>query len=127
VVITHGWPGSIVEFLKVVEPLTDPVAHGGRADDAFHVVCPSLPGYGFSDRPAEPGWGVERTGRAWTTLMARLGYQRYGAQGGDWGSMVSTAVALHDPHHCVALHLNMPVAAPDPDTMADLTPEEQAA
>src|SRR4029079_12023936 len=85
-VITHGWPGSIVEFHKVIAPLTDPTAHGGEASDAFHVVCPSLPGYGFSDKPASAGWGVERIGLAWTHLMARLGYDRYGAQGGDWGA-----------------------------------------
>jgi pimeloyl-ACP methyl ester carboxylesterase len=82
-VLTHGWPGSVVEFLKVIGPLTDPVAHGGEAGDAFHVVCPSLPGYGFSDKPDRPGWGVERIARAWAALMARLGYDRYGAQGGD--------------------------------------------
>ena len=107
-VITHGWPGSIVEFLKVIEPLTDPTAHGGEAGDAFHVVCPSLPGYGFSDKPARAGWNVERIGRAWAALMARLGYGRYVAQGGDWGAMVTTAVGLQDPEHCAAIHLNMP-------------------
>ena len=84
--ITHGWPGSIVEFHKVIEPLTNPTAIGGDAADAFHVVCPSLPGYGFSGKPTRTGWGVERIAEAWTALMARLGYDRYGAQGGDWGS-----------------------------------------
>ena len=84
-VLTHGWPGSVVEFLDVVGPLTDPTAHGGDAADAFHVVCPSLPGYGFSDRPTAPGWNVERIARAWAELMARLGYDRYGAQGGEIG------------------------------------------
>src|SRR5438874_5268590 len=82
VVLTHGWPGSVIEFLDVIGPLTDPTAHGGDASDAFHVVCPSLPGYGFSDKPARTGWNIERIARAWTELMARLGYVRYGAQGG---------------------------------------------
>jgi pimeloyl-ACP methyl ester carboxylesterase len=112
IVITHGWPGSVVEFLKVIGPLTDPTAHGGEASDAFHVVCPSLPGYGFSDKPARAGWGVERIARAWAELMARLGYDRYGAQGGDWGSMVTTSIGEQDPDHVVGIHLNMPVAAP---------------
>ena len=89
-VLTHGWPGSVVEFLKVIGPLTDPAAHGGDPADAFHVVCPSLPGYGFSGKPAAPGWGVERIADAWDELMARLGYDRYGAQGGDWGAVVTT-------------------------------------
>nr|WP_218008129.1 epoxide hydrolase [Herbidospora sakaeratensis] len=88
-VLTHGWPGSIVEFLKVIGPLTDPPAHGGDAADAFHVVCPSLPGYGSSDKPAGTGWGVERIAAAWVGLMARLRYDRYGAQGGDWGTRAS--------------------------------------
>ena len=90
--ITHGWPGSIVEFHKVIEPLTDPVAFGGDAADAFHVVAPSLPGFAFSGKPTRAGWGVERIGAAWATLMARLGYDRYVAQGGDWGSAVTTEV-----------------------------------
>jgi pimeloyl-ACP methyl ester carboxylesterase len=125
VVITHGWPGSVIEFLKVIGPLTDPVAHGGDAGDAFHVVCPSLPGYGYSDRPAEPGWNADRTAKAWQVLMDQLGYARYGAQGGDWGSFVSTLLAVHDPDHCAALHLNMPIAPPDPATMEDLTDAEK--
>lgn len=125
IVITHGWPGSVVEFLKVIGPLTDPVAHGGDAADAFHVVCPSLPGYGFSAKPTEPGWGRDRIAGAWAQLMARLGYDRYAAQGGDWGSMVTTAVAATDAAHLVGIHLNMPIVLPDPETMADLTPSEQ--
>jgi hypothetical protein len=91
-VMTHGWPGSIVEFTRVIGPLADPVAHGGVRSDAFHVVCPSLPGYGFSDRPREPGWGIERTARTWTALMERLGYSRFAAQGSDWGTSVSTSI-----------------------------------
>ena len=90
--ITHGWPGSVVEFHKVIEPLSNPTAHGGRAEDAFHVVCPSLPGFGFSGKPTGTGWGVDRIATAWATLMARLGYARYAAQGGDWGSAVTTAI-----------------------------------
>ena len=90
-IITHGWPGSVVEFHKVIEPLVDPVAHGGSASDAFHVVCPSLPGFGFSGKPTTAGWGVDRIAKAWAVLMDRLGYAHYGAQGGDWGSAVTTA------------------------------------
>lgn len=125
--ITHGWPGSIVEFLEAIEPLTDPTSHGGEARDAFHVVCPSLPGYGFSDKPARAGWNVDRIGRAWAALMARLGYSRYVAQGGDWGAMVTTAVGLQDREHCAAIHLNMPIAAPDPATLGSLSEREQGA
>jgi pimeloyl-ACP methyl ester carboxylesterase len=113
--ITHGWPGSVVEFLEVIGPLTDPAAHGGDPADAFHVVCPSLPGYGFSDRPAETGWGPRRIASAWAELMARLGYERYGAQGGDWGAAVTTALAALDAPHLAGIHLNMVVAGPDPD------------
>ena len=126
-VITHGWPGSVVEFHKVIGPLTDPVAHGGDPADAFHVVCPSLPGYGWSDKPERTGWNVDRIGRAWAELMARLGYDRYGAQGGDWGSMVTSAVGRDDAGHVAGIHLNMPIAAPDPATFEDLTEGEQRA
>ena len=126
-VLTHGWPGSVVEFLKVVGPLSDPVAHGGEAADAFHVVCPSLPGYGFSDKPARPGWGVPHIAKAWAELMRRLGYERYGAQGGDWGSAVTTALGQHDPEHCVGIHLNMVPAGPGRSSAEDLTPQETAA
>jgi pimeloyl-ACP methyl ester carboxylesterase len=126
-IMTHGWPGSIVEFQKVIGPLVDPPAHGGDARDAFHVVCPSLPGYGFSDKPARKGWNVERIGHAWAVLMQRLGYARYVAQGGDWGSVVTTMIGLQDPAHCAAIHLNMVIAAPDPATMNDLTEREKAA
>jgi pimeloyl-ACP methyl ester carboxylesterase len=126
-VITHGWPGSIVEFLKVIEPLTDPTAHGGTPADAFHVVCPSLPGYGFSDKPEQPGWGVERIAASWTQLMARLGYRRYGAQGSDWGTSISASIGQQDPEHVVGIHLTPPLAPPDPATFADLTAGERAA
>ncbi|HYK30838.1 MAG TPA: epoxide hydrolase [Streptosporangiaceae bacterium] len=126
-VITHGWPGSVVEFCKVIEPLTDPVAHGGQADDAFHLVCPSLPGYAFSGKPSRPGWGTARTADAWDALMTGLGYHRYGAQGGDWGAQVTTGLAMRHPGHLVGIHLNMPIVIPDPATMNDLTEAEQAA
>jgi len=109
--ITHGWPGSVVEFHKVIEPLTDPTAHGGDAADAFHVVAPSLPGFGFSGKPTETGWGVEKIGEVWATLMDRLGYDRYVAQGGDWGSAVTTAVGAQDPDHCAAIHLTLAMGA----------------
>ncbi len=127
IVITHGWPGSIVEFQKVIGPLTDPTAHGGDAADAFHVVCPSLPGYGFSDKPGRAGTGVERIAELWDALMLRLGYPRYVAQGGDWGAMVTTTIGLQDRGHCKAIHLNMPVAPPDPETLGDLTEREKEA
>jgi epoxide hydrolase len=126
-VITHGWPGSIVEFLKVIRPLADPTTFGGHAADAFHVVCPSLPGYGFSDKPAQQGWTVGRIAGAWTRLMARLGYERYGAQGGDWGTSISTSIGQQDPDHVVGIHLTPPIAAPDPATFDDLTAAERMA
>ena len=124
-VITHGWPGSVVEFLKVIGPLTDPTAHGGSASDAFHVVAPSLPGYGWSDKPTETGWGVERIAAAWTSLMGTLGYERFGAQGGDWGSMVTAAIGANHAAHVAGIHLNMAIALPN--TMEDLTEAEQSA
>jgi pimeloyl-ACP methyl ester carboxylesterase len=126
-VLTHGWPGSVVEFLDVLGPLTDPAAHGGDPGDAFHVVCPSLPGYGFSDKPAGPGWGVERIAAAWAEVMARLGYDRYGAAGGDWGTTISTLLAQRDRAHVAGILVVPPLAAPDPATQADRTPAELAA
>jgi epoxide hydrolase len=126
-VITHGWPGSIVEFHKVIEPLTNPAAHGADPADAFHVVCPSLPGYGFSDKPARSGWNIQRIAAAWSQLMPRLGYQRYAAQGGDWGAVVTTFIGIMDPANCVGIHLNMPIAPPDPAAANDLTEKEKSA
>ncbi|HVN02710.1 MAG TPA: alpha/beta fold hydrolase [Caulobacteraceae bacterium] len=126
--LTHGWPGSVVEFMKVIGPLTDPTAHGGSADDAFHIVAPSLPGFGFSDKPARHGWGVPRIAGAWIQLMARLGYDRWVAQGGDWGSAVTTAIGLFRPPACAAIHLNMPWVFPTPEELKQpLTEAEQAA
>lgn len=126
-IMTHGWPGSIVEFQKVIEPLSNPVAHGGNAEDAFHIVCPSLPGYGFSDKPKETGWNIEKIADTFATLMARLGYDEYLAQGGDWGAMVTTCIGGQDPAHCQGIHLNMPIAPPTPESMDNLTELEQAA
>ena len=118
--VTHGWPGSIVEFTKIIGPLTDPVASGGRADDAFDLVMPSLPGFGFSGKPAAPGYDPARIAVMQAKLMARLGYRRYGAQGGDWGAIVNTQLALADAPHLAGLHLNMctaaaPAAGSDPN------------
>jgi len=126
-VMTHGWPGSIVEFQKVIEPLTNPTAHGGNAEDAFHLVCPSLPGYGFSDKPTDTGWGVGKIADTWDTLMKRLGYDKYLAQGGDWGSMVTTCVGGQHPDSCMGIHLNMAIAPPTEESMSDLTELEQSA
>jgi pimeloyl-ACP methyl ester carboxylesterase len=124
-VITHGWPGSVVEFLDAIPRLTHPEDHGGRAEDAFHVVAPSLPGYGFSEPTRARGWNPERIARAWIELMDRLGYARYGAQGGDWGAQVTTRIGGFDPEHCAAIHLNMPLAPP-PSDPGPLTDDEQA-
>ena len=126
-VLTHGWPGSIVEFLKIIGPLSDPASHGGTDADAFHLVIPAIPGYGFSDKPAKNGWGVERIAGAWSTLMARLGYDRYFAQGGDWGSMITTSIGIQDTAHCRGLHTNMPVVFPPPEMLAELTDQERDA
>ena len=123
--LTHGWPGSIVEFLDVIPRLTDPEVHDGRAADAFHVIAPSLPGYGFSELTRTRGWDVRRVAEAFVELMRRLGYTRYGAQGGDWGAQVATRIGALDPAHCAAIHLNMPIAD-RPDDPAPLTEEEKA-
>ena len=136
VIVTHGWPGSIVEQLKIVEPLTDPTAYGGTAEDAFHVVIPSIPGYGFSERPTQAGWNPPRIVNAWITLMKRLGYERFVAQGGDWGALITEIMGAVAPPELVAIHTNMPSTAP-PEIFqalrdgegppANLTPEERRA
>jgi pimeloyl-ACP methyl ester carboxylesterase len=126
-IISHGWPGSVAEFHKVIDALADPTAHGGNAQDAFHIVAPSLPGYGFSGKPANVGTSVKKIGLMWGQLMARLGYGRYVAQGGDWGSIITQSMGQTQTEHCAGIHINMPIVAPDPDTMDSLTPLEQSA
>lgn len=126
-IITHGWPGSVIEFRKIIGPLTDPTAHGGRARDAFHVVAPSLPGYGFSGKPTESGWNADRTARAWGELMRRLGYDRYVAQGGDWGAFVTTALAQQGSTGLAGIHLNFPLVVPDPIPTEGLSAAEERA
>jgi pimeloyl-ACP methyl ester carboxylesterase len=111
-VVNHGWPGSVIEQLKIIDPLVNPTAHGGSASDAFHVVIPSMPGYGFSGKPTSTGWGPERMGRAWAELMQRLGYARYVAQGGDWGAFVVDQMGLLAPAGLLAVHTNMPATVP---------------
>ncbi len=112
VIITHGWPGSVIELLKVIDPLTNPTAHGSSASDAFHVVIPSIPGYGYSDKPRETGWGPDRIARAWVELMKRLGYTRFVAQGGDWGAIITDVMAVQEPPGLLGMHTNMPGVVP---------------
>jgi len=128
-IITHGWPGSVVEFIDVIGPLVDPRAHGGDAADAFHVVAPSIPGYGFSGPPTEAGWDVSRVGRAWSELMSRLGYHRYGAQGGDWGSAISQHLGRIDPARVIGIHLNLLITPPPPGgfDLEELSAEDRRA
>jgi epoxide hydrolase len=123
--MTHGWPGSVLEFRDVIGPLTDPVAHGGDAGDAFHLVIPSLPGFGFSDKPTTTGWNIDRISNAWVTLMERLGYARWAAQGGDWGASVTTALGYKAPKGLVGIHLNMVMLQPTDAERAEATPQEQ--
>jgi pimeloyl-ACP methyl ester carboxylesterase len=131
-ILTHGWPGSVAEFLKVIGPLSDPAAHGGNPADAFHLVIPSMPSYSFSGPTREPGWTTGRVARAWAELMARLGYQRYGAQGGDWGGFVSPELGRIDPDHVVGVHLNaatfgfIPFGPVDPEELASFSDAEKA-
>ena len=124
--MTHGWPGSVLEFRKVIGPLTDPVAHGGQARDAFHLVLPTLPGFGFSAKPAETGWDLRRIAGAWITLMDRLGYDRWAAQGGDLGCGVTDEIARRVPAGLIGIHLNFAMFGPTAGEIAEATPEEQA-
>ena len=117
-IVTHGWPGSVIEQLKIIDPLTNPTAHGGSASDAFHLVIPSIPGYGFSGKPKDKGWNPDRIARAWAELMKRLGYTRYVAQGGDWGSPVSSAMARQAPVGLLGIHINLPATVPSDVAMA---------
>jgi pimeloyl-ACP methyl ester carboxylesterase len=125
--LTHGWPGSLVEFQKVIGPLTDPEAHGGNAEDAFHLVVPSLPGFGFSGKPTSVGWGIEKIATEWNTLMLRLGYDKYLAEGGDWGAIITTQIGVQNLGNCQAIHVTMPIVGPDPETMGDLSDLEKVA
>ncbi|MFF2384593.1 epoxide hydrolase family protein [Streptomyces sp. NPDC058108] len=135
-ILTHGWPGSVLEFLKVIDPLSNPTAHGGRAEDAFHLVIPSMPGYGFSERPTTTGWNPDRIARAWAVLMERLGYEHYVSQGGDWGAVISDKMAVQKPPGLLGIHVNFPATVPadiakklacgDP-VPAGLTADEKAA
>ncbi len=127
IIITHGWPGTVLEFYKVIEPLVDPTAHGGNPQDAFHVVCPSLPGYGFSGKPTEPGWGIEKIADVWDQLMVRLGYDSYWAQGGDWGAAVTTMIGAQNKGNCKAIHLNMPIGSPPKEALENPTEADQRA
>ena len=124
ILLTHGWPGSIIEFLDLIPHLTEPLAHGGDAEDAFHVIAPSLPGHGFSGKPRVSGWGVDRIADAWASLMEKLGYRRYLAQGGDWGSLVSERLLGRHPERCAAIHLNLVFASPTQEVIQAPTPEE---
>lgn len=124
--MTHGWPGSVLEFRHVIGPLTDPAAHGGDPRDAFHLVIPSLPGFGFSDKPKGTGWGVPRIADAWAELMRRLGHDRWGAQGGDWGAAVTTAIGHKAPAGLVGIHLNFVLFQPTGQEVAEATPQERA-
>ncbi len=126
--VLHGWPGSICEFAKIIGPLTEPAAHGGDARDAFHLICPSLPGYGFSGPTRTPGWDIRRVAEVTAKLVARLGYDRYGAQGGDWGAVAATQIGVLDAAHLVGIHLNLVIAGPPDgveDPMQGVTPQER--
>ncbi len=124
--ITHGWPGSVIEFLKIIDPLTNPLAHGGTTEDAFDLVLPSIPGFGFSDHPITTGWGIDKVVSSWLELMTRLGYDRFLAQGGDWGAGITTKLAATAPERVAAIHLNLIFGGPLPSESDSLTDKEKA-
>jgi len=120
-IVTHGWPGSVIEQIKIIDPLTNPTAHGASASDAFHLVIPSMPGYGFSGKPTTPGWDPDRIARAWVVLMNRLGYKKFVAQGGDWGALITDLMGVLAPPELLAIHTNMPGAVPNDINAAAFT------
>jgi len=126
-IISHGWPGSIVEFHKIINPLIDPVSHGGKAEDAFHIVCPTLPGYGFSGKPSQPGTGVEKIAELWDLLMSKIGYNKYFAQGGDWGSAITIAIGKQNRGSCKGIHVNMPFAPPTKEAIENPSDRDKLA
>ncbi|MEC7735169.1 MAG: epoxide hydrolase [Pseudomonadota bacterium] len=126
-IISHGWPGSIVEFHKVIKPLIDPVSFGGKAEDAFHLVCPTLPGYGFSGKPSQTGTGVERIAELWDILMNKIGYSKYFAQGGDWGSAITIAIGKQNKGSCQGIHVNMPFAPPTKEALENPSERDKIA
>ena len=126
-IISHGWPGSIVEFHKVIKPLIDPVSFGGKAEDAFHLVCPTLPGYGFSGKPSQTGTGVERIAELWDILMNKIGYSKYFAQGGDWGSAITIAIGKQNKGSCQGIHINMPFAPPTKEALENPSKRDKIA
>ncbi len=126
-IISHGWPGSIVEFHKIINPLIDPVSHGGKAEDAFHIVCPTLPGYGFSGKPSQPGTGVEKIAELWDLLMNKIGYNKYFAQGGDWGSAITIAIGKQNRGSCKGIHVNMPFAPPTKEAIENPSDRDKLA
>ncbi len=120
-ILTHGWPGSVIEFIKIIDHLVNPIQNGGSENDAFNLVIPTLPGFGFAKKPSRRGWGVEKVAKAWTTLMKRLGYDSYYAQGGDWGSAITTQIGISEVDFCKGLHLNMPLVHPSESIKTDMT------
>ena len=126
-IMSHGWPGSIVEFHKIIRPLVDPINHGGKEEDAFHVVCPSLPGYGFSSKPSKNGTGVDKIAEIWNQLMNKIGYKNYFAQGGDWGSAITIAIGKQNKGNCLGLHVNMPFAPPTKEAMENPSERDKIA
>ena len=126
-IMSHGWPGSIVEFHKIIRPLVDPLNYGGKKEDAFHVVCPTLPGYGFSSKPSKDGTGVDKIAEIWNQLMNKIGYKNYFAQGGDWGSAITIAIGKQNKGNCLGLHVNMPFAPPTKEAIENPSERDKIA